>query len=472
MKYFLVCLLFFAIVPNGITQKSFFKDFESNEGLNFYDLDFSSDTLVVIAGSIFRDQVGIGDEFVAYINGNNGSVYRSIPLSFTNHFPFKLNSSLDSGFIYLFSFDPRQNEEDSIIIYRINSSSEQMAFTSHQMGMNITTGTWLFEKDSILLTTFSWEDKKFNYKRIGQNTLSGNDTLYSNSEIGPTMDIWPSIGNNGNYLLFAYEGLRLWDETNGSSIRLLKDTLFSFGKITYNSKTKEYVVFGRGIDENTNKGVQLSLVKLDSNFNYVKRVMFGEGFPSYDYPAIVNSISQDEEHYFVAAHIDISSDAYTSTTPKSFYVGKYDDDLNEAWLHILGGDRHYFISGVEADKEGGCYVYGFSRSANYNFEAIPFLMRLNADGMITSTEPGPSEQYHLTLYGNPGKEAMRFGFGSAEVGFQMQLLDLQGKLVGAREVHQGIQEINMAHAPAGMYIWQLYNHAGILVNTGKWMKAE
>lgn len=61
-----------------------------------------------------------------------------------------------------------------------------------------------------------------------------------------------------------------------------------------------------------------------------------------------NSLSKDSNSYFIACHKDIESSLYTDTIKHLYYLGKYDKDLNQVWLKILGGDREVFDSWSES----------------------------------------------------------------------------------------------------------------------------
>jgi hypothetical protein len=459
----------FVSVSLCFTQPSYIKEYSNYSNSALYEMIISEGSSRLLIVERFGNP---GQAAVVKIDNQNGNFIEEVDVTLgVNIRAFRICEHEEMFYILYYIYPT--NEVDSILISRIDvQSGNQIANCRIGFPDFILRDAWVFEEDSILLLTHVMPENRIRYIRINAKFLSFEEELLLAPKMGLLVTIYPIRDLENEYLLFAANRVHYWLEKEKIATPILADTVFTYGEIIASIHQDGYVVFGKGYDESQGVGAQLTIVKIDSNLNFVKRVMFGEGSVSYDHPALTSSIDKDNHHYFVSAFKDISLTPYTSTDPKSFYVGKYDEELNEEWLHILGGDKHYFISGVKADGHGGCYVYGFTRPQEYNFQAIPFLMRLNADGMITSVENTQPEQYHITIYGNPGREAFRFGFLAAEQGYRLRLSDLQGRIIADMPVTGGVQEVAMHPHPAGAYIWQLYHPAGRLLDSGKWVKVE
>jgi hypothetical protein len=472
MKYIYIIIASIIILGHAQAQSSFLRFYPEFPGFHLAFLeDYTDSTLMGMTSVLIFDSDPTGSNSFLEIDPLTGDLLKVKAVSNADIYsPHKFIFDQSKNELYILSYD-RLVAMDTIFIQKYDiqlleitdEAIISLPSSTHSSSFELT-------PDSILVLTYTDGPLRPYQRSILISDFSATSDWSDALPNSPQMFIYTLDTNK--YLVYCFAGVFYLDKSIPFSEKLYPLLFSRYGKIISGINEGTHIIFGGALDTTIWSSVELSITEIDDNLEIQKSVVFGQGNSSFEFPAWISCIDKDLSHYYVAANANISLSPFTDTQDRQFIIGKFDADLNETWLHLLGGDRHYLIMGVLPDNEGGCFVYGFSRLAEYNYLSIPFLMRLNADGMITSTETGPSEQYHLTLYGNPGREAMRFGFGSGEVGFQMQLLDLQGKLVGAKEVHQGIQEINMAHAPAGMYIWQLYNQAGILVNTGKWMKAE
>jgi hypothetical protein len=433
----------------------------------FYDMMLEDSSLFILTSGMHQN---FGFGYLLETNPMNGDIVGEYNVTVSGN-PDAYRLHMANDYFYLFYYISPASPVDSIQISKFDRLSGQH-ITSSKIGFPdfILQSAWVFEGDSILLMADVNPEKRIKYLRIASDDLTHDDELQTLPPMGILVQPFPIRQSDHSWLIYTSKGLYHWQEGSDTTARLLKDSLLSYGMIIPSIGDDGYAIFGIGYDATQSIGAQLSIVRLDSNLNFIQRTMFGVGSASYDHPALSSAIDRDAEHYFVSAFIDVSLTPYTSIEPKSFYVGKFDDALNTEWLHIFGGDRNYFISGVKADRKGGCFVYGFSRPEAYNYQSVPFLMRLDADGLLSNTEIIEPGQFLLTILGNPGSDHFRFAFTAAETGYRLRLTDMQGRMVLETPISGGVQELPMAHHHAGTYIWQLFHPNGILLETGQWMK--
>lgn len=227
-----------------------------------------------------------------------------------------------------------------------------------------------------------------------------------------------------------------------------------------------YVAFGSA---KTNKSyVELGIVKYDLNLKNQKSYIFGEGFNSFEMPAIAYSISKNETDYYVAANINFTF--YQDTAVNYLYIGRFNKGLDKVWIKKLGGDRHYLVWGVNSNKSGGCCIYGISRSKETNYNTIPFIMCVDENGSVTSIDEQIPSYLDFTLLGNPGGNELKFNLEGSSSSFTYQVANLKGQIVSSGIGNPGLNIVSATTWPAGVYVISFTNK-GTIIHSEKWLKA-
>ena len=138
---------------------------------------------------------------------------------------------------------------------------------------------------------------------------------------------------------------------------------------------------------------------------------------------------------------------------ESFVAVKMDTDLNVEWkrffktddivLHLL---QYPNICKDEQGEEKGIAWVGNGRKDN-QFNSF-FFFYLNHDGTV-STNEGIIEVRPYAYYPNPAKEQLHMQFSPDVQPAQLELYDLQGRLVSAQ--NKAFESIDMSQLPAGTY---------------------
>ena len=157
----------------------------------------------------------------------------------------------------------------------------------------------------------------------------------------------------------------------------------------------------------------------------------------------IDFVKPDE--LFHCCYAFIGMDAYWYL-PKRIMVTKTDADLNVTWTRYFF-EGQYYPTGVKAAEDGGCWVYGFLR-ANGDVERTAFVFRLNAEGMLGMSESG-IEIRPYCFYPNPVQAQLQMQFSPDVLPNQVELYDLQGRLMRTQRSHFG--SIDMSQLPAGTY---------------------
>ena len=137
----------------------------------------------------------------------------------------------------------------------------------------------------------------------------------------------------------------------------------------------------------------------------------------------------------------------------------------------MGGDRHYLVWGVDALENGGCCIYGMTRSKETDYKTIPFIMCVDSDGLITSTDEKADSYFDITILGNPGSSELKFVLGEFKNDLSYQVLNIQGQVITKGVGVQGLNTISSQNWAPGMYIIA-FIHNGKIQHKEKWIKID
>ncbi len=131
-----------------------------------------------------------------------------------------------------------------------------------------------------------------------------------------------------------------------------------------------------------------------------------------------------------------------------FEVAKKDADANIIWSRFYEDGEHVFQPcSVMSTSDGGCLVTGRCWIEDQS-EAELFVLKFFADGSLSVPELKTFVRPY-TFYPNPVKEQLRMQFSPDVQPTQMELYDLQGRLV--RTQRSTFESIDLSRLPAGTY---------------------
>ena len=141
---------------------------------------------------------------------------------------------------------------------------------------------------------------------------------------------------------------------------------------------------------------------------------------------------------------------------ESFVVVKMDTDLNVEWKRFCKtGDivitpwlKHPILCKNEQGEEKGIAWVGNGKRIGYENNYGLLFFYLNHDGTVGVNEGG-IEVRPYTFYPNPVKEQLQMQFSPDVQPAQVELYDLQGRLV--RKQSKAFESIDMGQMPAGTY---------------------
>jgi len=142
---------------------------------------------------------------------------------------------------------------------------------------------------------------------------------------------------------------------------------------------------------------------------------------------------------------------------ESFVAVKMDTDFNVEWKRFFKTDNIRFVWGIplfspilyedeQGEEQGVSWAAG-GTDANNAMYLIYFF--LNHDGAVNSLNEGIIDMRPYTFYPNPVKEQLRMQFSPDVQPKQIELYDLQGRLV--RTQNNAYESIDLSQLPAGTY---------------------
>jgi len=241
----------------------------------------------------------------------------------------------------------------------------------------------------------------------------------------------------------------------GYNLKFINDTIF----ILSGKKDPQY---------NPNRDDDYWIITLDTS-NHLYNSLITGTYDTMDYPSI-NNIA-----FLTPAKI------FGGFTKNSIYlIGEFsswfglvcfDNNLELQWKKYYGDNSNWFLYDILATSDGGCLLVGtrYDWTTQYN-ERDVMLIKVDENGLITSTGPGPAIQAHdAIVYPNPGRDFLTIESGPQIAGALFVLYDMAGKPLIEKTLNQSSQTLSTAHLPAGLYLWNI-TLKGKNIENGKWVK--
>jgi hypothetical protein len=140
-------------------------------------------------------------------------------------------------------------------------------------------------------------------------------------------------------------------------------------------------------------------------------------------------------------------------SPYNITLTKTKENLDVIWQEsFTHPSRHLMATYLMATNDGGCVVMGGANNWNtghYDF----FVIKVNSDGMLCSDENMVEVPRPYIFYPNPVKDQLRMEFSPDVQPVQIELYDLQGRLVGTQR--NGLGNVDMSRLPFGTYMMRV-----------------
>lgn len=196
---------------------------------------------------------------------------------------------------------------------------------------------------------------------------------------------------------------------------------------------------------------QLAFFKSSFDGDVEKAIVIGSG-DTLERPAHFQAIDYvNPKEIFLCGYQHLDPDSFgTLVIPNKIFIKKVDDDLNLIWeKSYMLGPYHYMPMYLLATQDGGCLVSGRVMYDIDEEESDLFVLKINADGTVSSNEILVEDVPPFVFYPNPTQGKFNMQFSPDVQPAQVELYDLQGRMV--RKQNKAFESIDMSQLPAGTY---------------------
>ena len=140
------------------------------------------------------------------------------------------------------------------------------------------------------------------------------------------------------------------------------------------------------------------------------------------------------------------------TRPMQTVICKLDTDLNVIWKRWYGGETElHHVKDFALTSDGGCIASGIGNvsPSQYAIEGFPYVLKVNADGYCALKENEEPLLKPYCFFPNPVEDQLHMEFSPDVTPKQVELYDLQGRLVGIQ--NNGFEGVEMRQLPSGTY---------------------
>ena len=138
----------------------------------------------------------------------------------------------------------------------------------------------------------------------------------------------------------------------------------------------------------------------------------------------------------------------------TIFLKKVNGDLDIIWeKSLVLGVEHYEPRYMFATRDGGCMIVGRVFYDIYEDEADLFACKVNPDGTLGTKEIIGAGHRPYTFAPNPVKDRLYMEFSPDVQPVQIELYDLQGRLVVSQR--NGLGNVDMSRLPAGTYMMRV-----------------
>ncbi len=154
-----------------------------------------------------------------------------------------------------------------------------------------------------------------------------------------------------------------------------------------------------------------------------------------------------------------------------FVLYKLNKSYNTIWSRKYGKNNIYDMHGLLATNDGGCLMYGLKYNYNSERTTEAYILKVDADGLITSETSIPFSITTTLLSPNPSYGGLVQTNLNKDVGeTDLTFYDLAGRLVKVVHLTVPNQTFDVTDLPIGQYIFHVSDVHKRPLSMGKFVK--
>lgn len=195
------------------------------------------------------------------------------------------------------------------------------------------------------------------------------------------------------------------------------------------------------------------LFSSDLEGNIKNYLVIGSKNNSTEFPIAFNAIDIDKNGDGIYHGCYSRDDVISYPFPNRLVITKTDDTLGVIWEKAYSYPSRFLeASYLLATNDGGCIVTGGAyNEASDHYDL--FVLKINSEGMMGTEEFIVQDSRPYTYYPNPTHDRLCLQFSPDVQPKQIELHDLQGRLVLTQR--KGLESIDISHLPAGIYMMRV-----------------
>lgn len=281
------------------------------------------------------------------------------------------------------------------------------------------------------------------------------------------------IDNQPRYLEWLTSDIWILDSTFIINNKVFTDTVIGSQNGTLLPREDKPGWFGFGGCVSPSGQYQLCMIAFNDQLKLEKvDVIYHPPSDHWYIPATDQSLCKQGDGYYVVGQWNVPDQQgwWNNKTPTEIVLAKYDLSLNRQWTKIVGGDRRYWPREIHPAKQGGFMIAGGLIDNLDNFKKVPFTMFFDADGEIVGTHQPTPRYYDFTIYGNPGREALRIMARFEGMEIFLQVVNAMGQPMLRHRMTEGMNELDTSVWSSGTYLMSITDKAGQVLWSQPWVR--
>jgi hypothetical protein len=214
-----------------------------------------------------------------------------------------------------------------------------------------------------------------------------------------------------------------------------------------------------------------------SRHGQLQSVFIPDTVPALNFPGVLGGTTMLENgkllFTFHQGLITNINDPYWPDSANVVKVYQLDTLLNLECVLTLDGHAenvHYWVNRAVATSDGGFILLGGRMDFNEQPRRWRYWAQKYAAGACFTGFEAHEFPAQVRAFPNPGSTEVNFCLNGPERGAYVEMIDLQGRIVGSTLFRMGQARLDAGEWPAGLYGYRVMGGDGTPLSAGRWVK--